>query len=129
MYWPAVVRSRKLEFSTPSAMPLNEVDFADVVKRQKSAERIVRDFGVDSHVPSVKQPHQIRAMAVPLNGVYKARQSLLHRSRRPSGRRLRQRIPRPSAIRADQDGLSAAWIPRYRRAEEIISVVTPPGRL
>ena len=73
----------------PFGDALERGHLADVVKRQKGAQRIVRDFGVDSHVPSVEPPHRIRAMAVPLNGVYKTRQSLLHRSRRPSGRRLR----------------------------------------
>src|SRR3984885_6067323 len=68
-------------------------------------------------------------MAVPLNGVYKARQSLLHRRRRPSGRDCVKRIPRPSAVRADHDGLNAEWIPRYRRPEEIVSVVASSGRL
>ena len=49
--------------------------FPDVVKRQKGAQRVVRDFGVNGHVPPVERPHQISAMAVPLNGVYKAGQS------------------------------------------------------
>src|ERR1700733_8664907 len=40
----------------PFGGPLEWGHFADVVKRDKVAQRIVRDFGVDSHVPSVERP-------------------------------------------------------------------------
>ena len=40
----------------PFGDALERSHFPDVVKRQESAQRIVRDFGVDSHVPSVEAP-------------------------------------------------------------------------
>src|SRR5271170_1603011 len=59
----------------------------DIVTRQKGAQRIVRDFGVDSHVPPVEAAHRMRAMADPLSGVYKTGQSpSFVASRRSSGR-------------------------------------------
>ena len=38
----------------PFGDALERSHLADVVTRQKGAQRIVRDFGVDSHVPSVE---------------------------------------------------------------------------
>ena len=49
MNCPLVVRSRKFEFSTPSAMPLNDTRLAKVVMGEKRLQRLVRDLGIDCH--------------------------------------------------------------------------------
>ena len=40
----------------PFGDALERNDLADVIKRQEGAQRIVRDFGVDSHVRPLKGP-------------------------------------------------------------------------
>src|SRR5277367_6473189 len=45
------------------------------------------------------------------------------------GPRAAQPVAGEFRARADHDGLNAAWTPRYRRPEEIVLAVAPPGRL
>src|SRR5271168_1095924 len=113
----------------PFGDALERNHLADLIKCEKGAQRVVRDFGVDSHVPSVEPAHRGRAMADPLNGVYKARQSpRVVVSRTPSGARpgransaLSLRFERITTGRtASPQG------PRYWRPEEIGSGVAPP---
>ena len=87
MCWPRGGAQQEVGILDPFGDALERSHFADVVKRQKGAQRIVRDFGVDSHVPSVEAAHRMRAMADPLSGVYKtASIAGCTAGRRPLGR-------------------------------------------
>ena len=83
MNWFLVVRSRKLEFSTPSAIPLNETTVADVVKREEVSQRLIRDFGVDSHVLSSFARERRRRR--PISGAIRRVNRRDHRDCGPAG--------------------------------------------
>ena len=68
-------------------------------------------------------------MADPLNGVYKTRQSPLHRSRRSRAADCVGRIPRPNAGGVYQDGwMPPAWFLGGLHPGKVCSIGASPGK-